>query len=156
MRTNVLLDTSFLIRFLNTADPLHQNAKSFFSYFKDQDSDFILSTIAIAEYCVKGNLSELPIESMKLLPFNIDHAKKASDFSKIVMPDRGGIERKIVINDIKLMAQAECHKTVGYYASADAKSLKIFSKINEQSKLNFEFIDINGSVQSTFGVLLPE
>ena len=48
----VLLDTSFFIRLLNEADPLHENALDYFRYFLEHDFVVKVSTIAI--YCVRG------------------------------------------------------------------------------------------------------
>lgn len=58
----VLLDTSFFIRLLNEEDPLHNNALGYFRYFLEHDFVIKISTIAIAEYCVRGEVSELPLK----------------------------------------------------------------------------------------------
>ena len=54
MTNSVLLDTSFLIRFLKSDDPLHRNTIDYFNYFIENKIILKTSTIAIAEYCVKG------------------------------------------------------------------------------------------------------
>jgi len=40
------------------------------------DNNIILevSTISIAEYCVRGSLDELPLMNVQIIPFNLDHA----------------------------------------------------------------------------------
>ena len=58
----VLLDTSFFIRLLNEEDSLHENALGYFKYFLEHDFVIKISTIAIAEYCVRGDVSELPLK----------------------------------------------------------------------------------------------
>lgn len=73
----VLLDTSFFIRLLNRVDPLHENAIGYYRYFLEHDFVIKISTIAIAEYCVKGDVCELPLKNMLVLPFNFDHAVRA-------------------------------------------------------------------------------
>lgn len=73
----VLLDTSFFIRLLNEEDPLHENALGYFRYFLEHDFVIKISTIAIAEYCVRGDVSELPLKNMLIVPFNFDHAQRA-------------------------------------------------------------------------------
>lgn len=82
MTYSVLLDTSFFIRLLNDEDPLHQNAKDYFRYFLDNDIILKVSTISIAEYCVRGSLDELPLMNVQIIPFNLDHAKKTGEFAK--------------------------------------------------------------------------
>ena len=72
-----LLDTSFFIRLLNEEDPLHENALGYFKYFLEHDFVIKISTIAIAEYCVRGEISELPLKNMLIVPFNFDHAQRA-------------------------------------------------------------------------------
>lgn len=61
MRKSVLLDTSFFLRFLNDEDPLLTNADGYFRYFLQQDMGMMISTISIAEYCVGGDITELPL-----------------------------------------------------------------------------------------------
>lgn len=77
----VLLDTSFFLRFLNDADPLFTNADNYFRYFLQQNIVMIISTISIAEYCV-GDVHELPLKNLQILPFNLDHSKKLVNLLK--------------------------------------------------------------------------
>ena len=51
-----MLDTSFLIRLLKEDDPLHTNAKSYYQYLLENNFVLYVSTVAVAEYCVKGEL----------------------------------------------------------------------------------------------------
>lgn len=142
MSTNILLDTSYLIRLLNRNDPLHENCHKFHEKFIERSYQFYISTIAISEYGAGGNIAELPLSSMRIVPFNFDHAKRSSEMARIVKPIRENIERNIVINDIKMFAQADVSKDIAFYASADAKSFKIYDKIKGNLSLNFEFINI--------------
>ena len=81
----VLLDTSFFLRFLNDTDPLFKNADEYFRYFLQQEISMIISTISIAEYCVGGDINELPLRNLQILPFNIEHAKRTGQFAKTVI-----------------------------------------------------------------------
>lgn len=65
----VLLDTSFLLRFLYEDDPLFKNADAYFQYLLGKDIAMYLSTIAIAEYCAGGKKDQLPFHHVKVLPF---------------------------------------------------------------------------------------
>lgn len=58
----VLLDTSFFLRFLNDGDPLFTNADGYFRYFIQNEIIMMVSTISVAEYCVGGDISELPLK----------------------------------------------------------------------------------------------
>jgi len=64
MHRSVLLDTSFFIRFLNDGDPLFNNADGYFRYFLHQEINMMISTISIAEYCVGGEIAELPLRNL--------------------------------------------------------------------------------------------
>ncbi|MET4083309.1 putative nucleic acid-binding protein [Pedobacter sp. UYP30] len=61
MKLSVFLDTSFFVRLLNDEDPLHGNAKDYFRYFLENEIVLKVSTISIAEYCVRGKIDELPL-----------------------------------------------------------------------------------------------
>ena len=63
-RRAILLDTSFFMRFLNYGDPLFNNADGYFRYFLQKEIIMMISTISIAEYCVGGDIQELPPNSV--------------------------------------------------------------------------------------------
>ncbi len=79
---SVLLDTSFFIRLLNHEDPLHDNARGYYKYFLENDIKIKISTISIAEYCVRGDITDLPLKNLIILPFNYDHGQRAGVFRK--------------------------------------------------------------------------
>ena len=85
---SVLLDTSFLIRLLSKNDPLHQNAEDYYRYFLENGIPMYVSTITVAEYCVNGDISELPLRSVRIIPFNIQHAPVAGGFANILYSAR--------------------------------------------------------------------
>ena len=65
----------------------------------------MISTISIAEYCVGGDVHELPLRNLQIVPFNLDHAKKTGEFAKIVFLNKSKLklkERNIIPNDTKL------------------------------------------------------
>ena len=66
---SVLLDTSFFLRFLNDADPLFRNADGYFRYFLHKEITMMISTISIAEYCVGGDINELPLRNLQIVDF---------------------------------------------------------------------------------------
>lgn len=154
----VLLDTSFFIRFLNESDLLFKNADGYFRYFLQKEITMMISTISIAEYCVGGDVHELPLRNLQILPFNIDHSKRAGEFAKIAFIARrdGKIDftnRNIIPNDTKLFAQADCEKSVEFYLSSDSESLKIFNILKQKTVPKFQFIDLNIPYNQTFGLL---
>jgi hypothetical protein len=114
----VLLDTSFFLRFLNDSDPLFENADNYFRYFLQKEITMMISTISIAEYCVGGDVHELPLKNLQIIPFNLDHSKRTGEFAKVIFQNKGKLkltERNIIPNDTKLFAQADCEKAVDFY-----------------------------------------
>lgn len=156
MHKSVLLDTSFFIRFLNDNDPLFKNADAYFRYFIKEEITMMISTISIAEYCVGGDINELPLRNLQIVPFNLDHSKKTGEFARIIFKNKGKLklnERNIIPNDTKLFSQADCEKTVEYYLSSDSESLKIYNLLKEEVNPKFTFIDLKVPHHEVFGLL---
>ena len=152
----VLLDTSFFLRFLNEGDPLFKNADGYFRYFLQKEIAMMISTISIAEYCVGGNVHELPLRNLQVVPFNLDHAKKTGEFAKIVFLNKSRLklkERNIIPNDTKLFAQADIDKSIEFYLSSDSESFKIYNLLKQETITKFQFIDLNTPHHQFFGLL---
>lgn len=155
----VLLDTSFFIRLLNAEDPLHDNAMGYFRYFLQHDFVIKVSTIAIAEYCVKGEADDLPLKNMQIVPFNFDHALRAGKMIAEVYAEkkrRGAsiTPRAVVPNDTKMFAQADVELDINYYGTADVECKKVYDLIKSvEGQLNFNFIDITIPYTQYFGLL---
>jgi hypothetical protein len=156
MHRSVLLDTSFFLRFLNENDPLFKNADGYFRYFIKEEIKMMISTISIAEYCVGGDIHELPLRNLQIVPFNLDHSKRTGEFARIVFQNKGKLklnERNIIPNDTKLFSQADCEKSVEFYLSSDTESLKIYNLLTSEANTKFQFIDLKVSHHETFGLL---
>ena len=152
----VLLDTSFFIRFLNDSDPLFLNADGYFRHFLQQEITMMVSTISIAEYCVGGDIHELPLKNLQIVPFNLDHAKRTGELARTVFLSKGKLkltERNIIPNDTKLFAQADCEKAIEFYLSSDLESQKIYKMLRQETELKFQFLDLNVPYHETFGLL---
>ena len=87
MKHSVLLDTSFFVRLLNDEDPLHNNAKGYYRYFLENEIILKVSTISIAEYCVRGEIEELPLRNIQIIPFNLDQAKRTGEFAEALFEE---------------------------------------------------------------------
>jgi hypothetical protein len=156
MHKAVLLDTSFFIRFLNDDDPLFNNADGYFRYFLQNEIKMYISTISIAEYCVGGDIHELPLKNLQIIPFNLDHSKKTGEFAKLVFQNKNKLqlkERNLIPNDTKLFATADIEKSVDFYLSSDKESNKVYRLLKEHLSLKFQFIDLNIPFGQSFGVL---
>ena len=107
----VMLDTSFFVRLLDDNGILHESAKEYLRFFLENKYQLYVSTVSVAEYCVHGELDQLPFECVRVVPFNLDHAEKAGIYARTLFlaQDRGQFERDqrlIIPNDTKLFAQA--------------------------------------------------
>jgi len=117
-----------------------------------------ISTISIAEYCVLGSIDHLPLATLKIVPFNTDHAIRAGAFAALTFKSKktGGLLvslRRVIPNDTKLFAQADVEPDIKYYLSSDSDSLKIYQNLISLAP-KFNFIDLNNSYQTSFGVFI--
>lgn len=152
-----LLDTSFFFRLLDSKDPLHKNAKSYFEYMLTNDFDLYVSTIAIAEFCVRNPLDHLPLRNLRILPFNVFHAQEAGRIYKLVRDEkekRGAekLKREVVQNDSKQFGQA-VNETFDWYVSSDSEALKVYDIFKDVVTHRFEYIDINTPFNLIIGEL---
>ena len=63
------------------------------------------------------------------------------------------VERTIVINDIKLFAQADVEKEIDGYLTSDSRNIKLYSAVRQTSELSFKFLDIKTPCHEAFGFL---
>lgn len=155
----VLLDTSFFLHFLKPQAPLQQHADRYFRYFLQHNWPMYLSTVVIAEYCVKGQLDELPLLNLRLLPFTVPHAVRAGELrARVIGADRllivPDVERTQIPNDTKLFAQADQEHTITHYLSADDKSRKVFNLLDQAPpRPRFQFVSLATPPEATFSQL---
>lgn len=159
---SVILDTSFLIRLLTASDPLHNNALGYFKYFSEKNIPMYVSTISIAEYCVDGEVSELPMRNLRIVPFNLQHATLAGKFAKILFDAKktGEIvvnQRNVIPNDVKIFAQANCIEDIKYFVTSDTEAAGLINRIAEKNAVTFDHMSIILPHTNQFGILdLPE
>ncbi|MBA3706210.1 MAG: PIN domain-containing protein [Bacteroidetes bacterium] len=152
----LLLDTSFFIRLLNPHDKLHKNAKEYFKHFLEKEIEMYCSTISIAEYCVRGNVDELPLREIRILPFNFFHAVTAGKFAETAYKNKESMKlpnRAIILNDIKLFAQASYENEISHFITSDKDCLTMFNAIKKKALTNFDVINISEPLSQTLGEL---
>lgn len=158
MKHSVLLDTSFFIRLLNDEDKLHSNALGYYKYFLENEITLKVSTVTIAEYCVLGKLTDLPLVNIQILPFNLKEAQRAGEFANILFTENkvnlsSLHPRAIIPNDSKLFAQADIDKTITHFVTSDVRSKSTFKMLKKGLKPKFEIINIAVPFSETFGIL---
>jgi len=155
----VLLDTSFMIRLLTESDELHTNALAYYKYFLEHGVDMKFSTISIAEYCVRGIISELPLRNLKIVPFNYDHAQRTGLFAATLFKARneGKLpdihERLLIPNDSKLLSQADLDPAIKFFVTSDVKSKNTISILNAECGARVQHMDIHTPVSVSFSEL---
>jgi hypothetical protein len=147
-----------LIRLLNDEDPLHKNAVGYFRYFLENDIILKVSTITIAEYCVLGNLEDLPLKNIQIVPFNLKEAEKTGQFANIVFTENKVSEEKltpraIIPNDSKLFAQADLDKSITHFVTSDIRSKNTLALLKKGTNPKFEIISLDIPFNETFGML---
>lgn len=142
---SVLLDTSFCIRLLKSNDDLHQNAKDYFKYFLEKKIDIYLSSIVIAEYSVKSDPANLPLEFVKIIPFDFFDGKTAGEFHSILLEHKDLVKeigRDVIKDDCKIIAQL-FNRNIQGYITKDRKSFsKFFAPIQSSKVFQVELLDL--------------
>lgn len=153
----VLVDTSFVIRLLKPDDALHGNARSWFKELLDRNVPMYLSTIVIAEWCVKGAFDELPLRNMRVLPFNVDHARRAGPLMDVLLRVREQGEREernIVLNDVKLLAQAEATAGISHILTKDGGYARRIASLGKEGQVvSTQVLDLNVPMAESLGRL---
>lgn len=147
-----LLDACFIINLLDKSSEFHKEAYEFFVRLSN-DNDVILkiSTIAIAEYAIKGDLALLP-PNIQRLAFNYTHAVRSGAFGqahKRCLAVAKDNHRAIVLNDVKMFAQAEV-EGVTHFITADHKIRKTYDELCGLGLVTFKFVDITTETCASF------
>ena len=143
---SILLDTSFCIRLLKKDDSLHQNAYQYFQYFLENKIEMCLSSIVVSEYSVKDDINNLPLKTLKIIPFDFFDGKVAGEFYSILSNNKGqtqGLERLVIKDDCKLVAQIY-NRRIDAYITKDKKSFnQFFAPIQKEMRFSIELLDLS-------------
>jgi len=107
---SVLLDSSFVIRLMKPDDPFHGNVVDYFRHFAERG----MSTIVVSEYAVVDDPDALKgMGVFDIIDFDYADAAMSGAFRSFLKGwestgEKGA--RSVVINDIKLLAQASNRK----------------------------------------------
>jgi predicted nucleic acid-binding protein len=106
----VSLDTSFLISFADPARPNHAVAVDYFRHCLTQRIPMWISVVAAGEFEVGQPVMDLPLQNFRIQPYNLPRAIRAAELFKATrseMTPAAEDRRPIIINDLKILAQAE-------------------------------------------------
>lgn len=142
MNRAAMLDTSFWITLLDSKRSNHEVAKRYYAYLLENDFLLYLSTIAISEYCHKGELRDLPLDKVLPLPFNIRHAVESAALNFKSRPAAVD-QRDTAKDDFKLLAQAKC-ENAGLLITDDANTLSTYAQhLVDQGRLELRCISLS-------------
>lgn len=127
MADGVLLDTSFLISFADPTRKHHAVAVQFFKFFGNEGIPMFLSTIAAAEFHQEQPVTDLPLDAMVVLPFNLIDAMNAADLDFTLYKRTLGVARDALKDDFKLLGQVKAHD-IAFVITEDEKSLYQFCR----------------------------
>ncbi len=142
MADGVLLDTSFLISFVDRSRKHHAVAVQFFKFFASEGVPMFLSTIAAAEFHQKQPVTDLPLDAIVVLPFNLDDAMQAAQLDFAQFKGTPGVTRDALKDDFKLLGQAKV-QDLAFVITEDASSLyKYCAALRAQSALRTRAIKL--------------
>ena len=144
MADGVLLDTSFLISFVDPTRKHHAVAVQFFRYFSSEGIPMFLSTIAAAEFHQRQSVEDLPLDAMIVLPFNLADAMRAAELDFTRFKGTTGVTRDALKDDFKLLGQAKAND-LAYVITEDTSSLyKFCEDLRAQRALPTRAIKLEG------------
>jgi len=131
----VSLDTSFLISFADPSRPHHAIAVDYFRHCLAQRIPMWISVVAAGEFEVKQPVSDLPFQNFRIQPYNLPHAIRAATLFRSLRAESphssADDTRRIIINDLKIIAQAE-EETIPVILAEDASTLsKIVARLRQ-------------------------
>jgi hypothetical protein len=137
-------------------DALHQNALDYYKFFLAEKISIHISTVVIAEYAVGDDPRNLPLSNLQIESFDFLDGATAGQFHKAIKGDNANVQgynRRIIANDVKILAQIQNKKIEGII-SKDVKSLKQYiTPLTNSDSLNIKFIDLNIPLHQALGQL---
>jgi hypothetical protein len=128
---SALLDTSFLITFSDPTRPHHAAADQYYQELRHRQIPMFISTIAISEFETRQSITDLPMRSFIVLPFNVDHARRCGALSDRIKRSASD-DRVRVKDDLKLIAQCIC-EGITHLLNEDANTLtKYLERLNPE------------------------
>ena len=125
MADGVLLDTSFLISFADPTRKHHAVAVQFFKFFASEGVPMYVSTIVASEFHMKQPVTDLPLDTIIVLPFNLNDAMRAAELDFSAYKGAPGVTRDALKDDFKLLGQVKV-SDIAFVITEDARSLYKF------------------------------
>jgi predicted nucleic acid-binding protein len=141
--TQVSLDTSFLISFADPDRPNHPVAVEYFRHCLAQRIPMWISVVAAGEFEVGEPVSDLPLQNFRIQPYNLPHALRAAALFRAIhenIPDQAEERRPVIINDLKILAQAE-EDQIPVILTEDANTLsRLATRLRQRSAVSVRIL----------------
>lgn len=131
----VLLDTSFLISLSDPNRSNHAAADTYFKEFKRNGWTMYLSVIVASEFQVGQPVTDLPLSSFLIAPFNIDDAIECGNLGRLALATRDENDNRTRLkDDLKLIAQCK-NQGISHFICEDEKlAAKYAKKLKDAGK----------------------
>ncbi|QDS15162.1 hypothetical protein [Xanthomonas arboricola] len=127
MSSGVLVDTSFLISFVDKTQPYHSEAMSYYRSAVEGKILLYLSSLVVAEFSRKQDITNLPFKTFLPAPFNLPEGRLAAQIANLVNAKKTTDDKQRVGVDVMLIAQAEMMEDVKAVITADTNTLVKFA-----------------------------
>ena len=150
MADGVLLDTSFLISFADPTRKHHAVAVQFFKHFAAEGIPMFLSTIVASEFHQKQRVTDLPLDAVIVLPFNLIDAMHAADLDFTLYKGPPGVARDALKDDFKVLGQVKA-QDIAFVITEDEKSLYRFCReLREKHVLGARAIKLEDGFDTSY------
>lgn len=152
MSKSVLLDTCFLISFVDDSRPNHEKAVKYFKYFIDEGISMYLSSIVCSEFTIKQEINDLPLDSLKMISYNIPDSYTSSNIYKALMTNRSDSScRNCVKDDLKLTGLCEFNK-IDFLITEDDRFYDKLLKLKREKMISFKPLYIPHGFEKSFNI----
>lgn len=140
-----VLDTGFLISLASRDRSNHGSAKSYYKWFLEHNHRLLLPTVVVSEFCLKQEITDLPLRNFQILPFNLQEAVLCAKLNFVhyrSVSDNPG-QRDAVKDDFKIIAQTK-HQKARFLITEDGSTLaKYCESLKRDKKISFKVIKLD-------------
>lgn len=142
----VMFDTCALIALTNCNDEFHDIAERCYRELVKGKHRMLVSVISVAEYGVKGELSDIAKLSFLVPVFGMQHAAKAAQFANVTknIHREQQYDRQFIAADTQIIAQAEVEQ-VDCILTRDVRTFaRTTYALKEKKLISLEIIRLDG------------
>lgn len=150
MNNSVLLDTSYLISLMDDSRENHSKAKDFYKYFIENNFPMILSSIVSSEFSIKQSIVDLPLSSLRPLPFNLPDSYHLSPLFEEKF--KGYASNRVAVkDDYKIVSQCSFNK-ISYLITEDTDLCNLLNDLNTNGKVTVKPLYLPDGYEKALGL----